>query len=295
MISEKKRDGFIGQKMIVLPKRIIKNIQGDPLIASLYLTDIGYFPKAASHYRSRSNGAKEHILIYAIKGEGVVEIENYQYNITPDHFIIIPAGKTHTYYAKEVEPWSIYWIHFAGNFADELIKLIYPKQNIQVMDASNVEDRIKIFEEIYKTIEFRYNHHNVHHTMFTLWHLLSSFVFSKEYSKIKSSKSKSQVETLINLMRENVHEDITITKLAKYVNLSVSHLSLLFKKQTGFAPIEFFIQLKIQKACWYLISTNTKIKEITYLLNYKDPYYFSRIFSKIMGISPNEFRKINKL
>ena len=61
MIDDKKSDGFTGQRLIVLPKRIVKNIQKNPLTKSLYLTDIGYFPRAVAHFRIRPNGAKEHI------------------------------------------------------------------------------------------------------------------------------------------------------------------------------------------------------------------------------------------
>ena len=108
---------------------------------------------------------------------------------------------------------------------------------------------------------------------------------------IKNKKSEDQIEKLINLMRETTEKEYSVQDFADYVNLSVSHISKLFKERTGYAPVEFFIQIKMQKACWYLISTNMKIKEIAHSLNYNDPYYFSRIFSKIIGLSPTEYRK----
>ena len=79
--------------MIVIPEKIIKRLRKDRLTKSLYLTDIGFFPKAKYHFRQRPSGAKENIFIYAINGEGTVEIEEKKYKIIPDHFIIIPANK----------------------------------------------------------------------------------------------------------------------------------------------------------------------------------------------------------
>ncbi|MCB0743715.1 MAG: helix-turn-helix transcriptional regulator, partial [Ignavibacteriae bacterium] len=122
--------------------------------------------------------------------------------------------------------------------------------------------------------------------MFTLTHFLSSFVYSKNYLKTKNSQSNDQIEKVIKFMRKNVHDNYTNYDFAKLVNLSISHLSKLFKERTGFSPIEFFIQLKIQKACMYLISTDYKVKEIGNLLHYDDPYYFSRVFTKMVGTSP---------
>jgi AraC-like DNA-binding protein len=64
----------------------------------------------------------------------------------------------------------------------------------------------------------------------------------------------------------------------------------LFKQKTGFAPMEYFNQLKVQKACQYLLFTDLRIKEIAEQLGMEDPYYFSRMFKGVMGLSPKEYR-----
>ncbi|HVS95503.1 MAG TPA: helix-turn-helix transcriptional regulator, partial [Puia sp.] len=55
-------------------------------------------------------------------------------------------------------------------------------------------------------------------------------------------------------------------------------------------PIEYFNHLKIQKACQYLLHTELRIKEIACKLGFEDPFYFSRMFHKLMGMSPNQYR-----
>ena len=54
--------------MILMPKDVIRKIEKNPLINDLYITDIGYYPSAKYHYRSRENGAEEHILFYMTIG-----------------------------------------------------------------------------------------------------------------------------------------------------------------------------------------------------------------------------------
>ena len=78
--------------------------------------------------------------------------------------------------------------------------------------------------------------------------------------------------------------------MAKWVNLSGSHFSFIFKKKTGFSPIEYFNHLKVQKACQYLLFTDLRVKEIADKLGIEDPYYFSRMFTKLMGMSPGTYR-----
>ena len=56
------------------------------------------------------------------------------------------------------------------------------------------------------------------------------------------------------------------------------------------SPINYFNQLKIQKACQLLDFTDKKAKEIAFELAFNDPYYFSKVFTKYMHMSPKEYR-----
>ena len=57
------------------------------------------------------------------------------------------------------------------------------------------------------------------------------------------------------------------------------------------SPIEYFIHLKMQKACQLLYTEDSRVKQIAALLGYDDPYYFSRLFKKYMNTSPETYRK----
>jgi len=91
-------------------------------------------------------------------------------------------------------------------------------------------------------------------------------------------------------MQENLSQMLTLGDIAASVNISVPHFSSIFRKKTGFSPIEYFIHLKVQKACQYLLFTDLRVKEIAEKLGIEDPYYFSRMFHKLMGVSPNLYR-----
>ncbi len=64
------KEGFLGQKMIVLPKNIKKGLETNAITKPFYITDLGYYPKASHHYRIREKGATEFIFIYCTEGEG---------------------------------------------------------------------------------------------------------------------------------------------------------------------------------------------------------------------------------
>ena len=94
----------------------------------------------------------------------------------------------------------------------------------------------------------------------------------------------------IEYMQQHLDVSLTLEQMASSINLSVSHYSSIFRKKTGYSPVVYFNHLKIQHACQYLQFTTLRINEISSKLGIEDPYYFSRMFTKIMGISPQEYR-----
>ena len=83
---------------------------------------------------------------------------------------------------------------------------------------------------------------------------------------------------------------LTLDHMVQHSRLSKSHFIRLFKDQTGHSPMDYFIQLKMQHACMLLVFRELTISQIGMDLGYKDPYYFSRAFRKVIGMSPTEYR-----
>jgi len=93
-------------------------------------------------------------------------------------------------------------------------------------------------------------------------------------------------------MKKHLDATLTVNQMATYAGLSPTHFSRLFSREAGFPPMEYFIHLKIQRACRLLTLTPLRIKEISTRLGYTDQYYFSRIFHKVMGVSPAAYRRV---
>ena len=111
------KDGFSGECSIVLPQITIEMEQNDPLVSSLHITDIGYYPHAESHFRERLQPISEYVLIYCMDGEGWFKLEEQEYKVRANQFFILPPNRPHTYGADKDNPWTIYWIHFTGSHA----------------------------------------------------------------------------------------------------------------------------------------------------------------------------------
>ncbi|WP_253298057.1 response regulator [Paenibacillus sp. MSJ-34] len=88
----------------------------------------------------------------------------------------------------------------------------------------------------------------------------------------------------------HLNDEIHLSHLAEKVHFSASHLSNLFKQFTGKNYIDFVTDLKINRALSYLEESNMKINEIASELGYSDSRYFSKLFRRIVGLTPSEYR-----
>lgn len=294
--AARKREGFEGQRLIVLPKKISTDfLTKDPITRQVYITDIGYYPKARGHYIKRSSGVGQHIIIYCVEGSGWLEIDRKRVEIEPSQFITIPINTPHTYSANEDDPWTIYWIHFKGELAAYIVDLILQHAKNYKPYLPYNENRIKLFEDIYSNLERGYTADNLRYVNMIFYHFLSSLLYEDKFNYIQHSAEKDVIASTLDLMQQKIHTRITLNEFAEFANLSVSYFSTIFRERTGYAPVEYFNHLKVQKACQYLLLPDITVKETAQRLGMDDPYYFSRMFSKLMGISPKEYRKRNNV
>ncbi len=296
MGTTKKKDGFDGQRAIVMPAKILaRYCDPHPVIRQLYITDIGYYPNALYHHRQRNHGINQHILLYCVKGSGWAHISGKKYNITAGDFILLPANTSHEYAADEQTPWTIYWMHFKGASSVDFITMMLRRMGDHVASISFQENRQHLFEEIYTSLERGYSIDNLCYASLSLQYFLGSCCFDNNYNYLAKHDKKDSITLCINYLQKHIDKTLTLQQIAEAVNLSVSHFAALFKKSTGFSIIEYFNQLKTQKACQFLQFTDLRINEIADRLGIEDPYYFSRMFTKIVGVSPNKYRSKKRM
>jgi len=284
-----KKEGFIGQQSFVVPDNILKEAVKHPLCRGLYITDIGYYPDARFHTRERKKGCRQNILIYCIKGAGSYQVNNEKFQLHANQFIFLPEKKPHQYSADKANPWTIYWVHFAGENAVELIRYLTKDGSNEPITVRLNEERNLLFQRLLNLLEMVNNRNN----LIDAFLCFPSYLTSLKQVEVKLAEQSSDhnpVEQSIAWMKTKLSSMVNLKMLADHVSLSVSHYAAIFQQKAHNSPINYFIFLKMQHACMLLENTKLSVKQIAGELGYNDPFHFSRTFKNVMGISPKVFR-----
>lgn len=291
MEQAKKRDGFQNEYLFVLPEQFLAQYEPLPLFAPLLVTDIGYFPHASGHYRQRDAGCPAAILLYCHAGRGFVSQHGGdKEELHAGQAILIDANTPHRYGASEEEPWSIFWFHLRGSLLPHYLQMARLTEIVTVeqgIAATLVEQFYRCFELLkapYQTQEYFL-------LCQTAGYMLGLLACAEKQSQLQlTCKGGQAIAVCVHYMKENLAKTLTREQLARACGFSASHLNALFQQTTGHAPIAYFLRMKLHAASKELYFSRRTVKEVAASYGWDDPYYFSRLFKHVMGVSPTEYR-----
>lgn len=102
------------------------------------------------------------------------------------------------------------------------------------------------------------------------------------------------VELAKEYIAEHYYENLMLADVAQKVGVSAGYLSTLFQKQLSKGFVDYLNEIRIERACTYLQQNYLKTYEIAYKVGFKDEKYFSKVFKKVKGQSPSEYRKTSQ-
>lgn len=284
--------GFSKQRLTILPDAVVERCRTLPLVESLFVTHIGSFRNAPSHFVKRLSGAPQHILLYCIEGKGRLQVFGRSHVIEAGNAVVIPANHPHLYRAKRNTPWSLFWIHFDGSQSARVAETLglSPKQPILLIPDT---DRIlNAFEAAYSCTQYNYTDAGLQALSAAFLQIVSAIKLHEVPTHRDARNSEARAMETLRFMQQNLHRDLGTADFAERAAQSVPHYTRIIREKTNQSPLAFFIRLKIRKACDLLYETNLSVKDIAQQLGYSDPISFTRIFKKSQGYSPRRYREI---
>lgn len=286
MIQEFRKDGFEHQELVVLPGPIQDAARRHPVLRSLHVTDAGFFPEAVAHRRERKRGASGAVIIVCLAGRGWVELGASVLAVQPGQVILIAPGQPHSYGADPSDAWTIVWAHFGGEELGYWWRfLALPKEGGTIQARCRTPEQLEL-GRVHEQLAAGYDEPRQIAAAAALRWSLAHLSGAGE----SAGGERDEMKAVATWMREHVGQRVSVTALARRAGLSPAHFSLCFKKHTGFSPIDYFLRLKIRRACGMLDGTLWTVGQIAREVGYEDAFYFSRLFRAIMGCSPRAYR-----
>ncbi|HEU5079087.1 MAG TPA: AraC family transcriptional regulator [Opitutaceae bacterium] len=286
-----RREGFVGQHLVVVPPPVRKETSNHVLLKGIFVTDAGYFPAASGHRVERPQGAATHLMIVCLHGRGWAKSGEHAAQLSAGDVVWLPADRPHSYGSVDDDPWTIVWAHFTGcEAATWLSELCWRSDSINSFSFGSKATPTLGLDQVYAVLENGYSFHHLLAASIAMQNVLCTLL---DITK-SSGREKSAEERTANVRQkiiESPARNYRLPELAEAAGLSVPHFVVLFKRQCGYAPIDFVIRQRIRLSCRLLDMTSLTISSVAEQVGFKDPYYFSRCFNSIMGSSPRSYRK----
>lgn len=286
-----KKDGFAGQRLVVVPRPVLATALKQPLLQHLLPTDAGYYPKARNHICVRNHGSPEVIFIYCAEGNGWCEIAGHKHDITKNQLLVINANVPHVYGAGKKSPWTIHWFHAVGSNVPFYLERLGVTDQKPVVSLGGDVQLFSLFEDVREGLQHGFTLTHLIYAAHSLAHLMGLVLRHKEEFWQGETSIRERIEKSVEFMKGHLREPLSIAALAALVNLSRSHYTSLFQRVTGYAPMSYLNHLRMQRAVELLNTTDWPLKHISDHLGFSDQFYFSRAFSKLHNHSPSEHRR----
>jgi len=281
-----------GSLRYLLPQRVLGLLEKHPLTRELYPVSFGHYRRAQGHSMQRDRHDDE-LLIYCTQGEAEVIIGDQKIQVTAGDLLLLPTGEAHRYSTPDKNPWTIYWIHYRGPLAQYFQTYLGFHGNLRRIHLGYQPRLVVDFNGLLSVQDSGFREQPLIHAANRLRQLLTALPLSHQNAQ-PQQQTQLNLDQLHQLMRSHLNDRLDLDQLAEAAGLSRYHFIARYKQLTGQTPIQHYLHMKIERACYLLDTGESSISSIAEQLGYEDSYYFSRLFKKVMGVSPTNYRRVNQ-
>ncbi|MBZ4645307.1 MAG: AraC family transcriptional regulator [Clostridia bacterium] len=236
---------------------------------------------------------RDHYLIhYILKGKGFFQVGDTTYHLTEGYgFLICPDIITY-YQADREDPWHYAWVGFHGLKAEAYLKHANLTADNPIFKYDK-DDFIKdCFMQMIATKRFiKSRELRLLGLLYLFLSQLIEIAAKDRFLDAEGDRQELYIKKAIEFVEMNYSRKIRVHEIAHYIALDRSYLCSIFKEHLGISPQEFLINFRINKACELMKNKNLSIANISRSVGYDDPLLFSKMFKKVKGFPPREYRK----
>ena len=227
-------------------------------------------------------------LFYLEKGRMDYMINGQPFTFLSGDFIMIPPGIPHSYRVYDGDENILHWAHFEleKERGDIFKECFFPYYVNLKKDERYILEQ---FETLFKDYKEEKTLNDVR-TASCILNLVTLFLSRCTVTEHKETNEQDQFDLIIEYINQNFAEQISIDELAKQTNYSRNHFVIKFKNKTGSPPLKYINLLRLENVKALLHNSEEPINKIMEKSGFMDFAYFSKLFKKYVGVSPQKFR-----
>lgn len=223
-------------------------------------------------------------------GTGTVSVGEHSYTLRAGQAFLTYPHIVTFYAADHSDPWNYSWVAFTGEQIEFILSKtsLSPEHPVFPMDEHLMPG---LYERLIQAAEpadcLDLSLKALMYEFLSL--LLQTVPAAPDILPLPKQKS-IYVEQCLHFLHAHYCENVTVEMMSATLKLDRKYLSTLFKRTIGLPPQQYLLNFRVAKACELLTETTCTIGEISRSVGYQDPLLFSRMFKKVRGCSPKEYR-----
>ena len=240
----------------------------------------------------RPDGRVDYQLLYVASGRAYFTVRGKEKMLNAGNMVIYCPDESQDYiYYGEDQP-EIYWVHFTGCCVPEIL------ESYGICESVFSSGTTAVYGQLFYQMITELQRGRIGFEEVLVMCLRQIFVQVRRSREVEFIKSESVVQEEMSHALEYFHrhymDNISIAGYAQSRGMSVSWFLRCFKQYTKQSPMQYITSLRINNAINLLNNTSCNVTQIAAMVGYENPLYFSRIFRKMKGVSPSQYRK-NKM
>lgn len=245
-------------------------------------------PRLPTH---RPRGRLDYQLLYIASGKAHFYFNGEEEILSAGHMILYRPKEEQRYYYYGDEQPEIYWVHFTGYNVKNILRKYGIADDVHTIFTGTSLEYKRIYMAMIQELQMCKDDYEE-----LLVHYFSELLIMIHRIIVEKPKKKNiilmqEMDQAVQYFQEHYNEPLSIKEYAADHNLSEGWFIQNFKQYTNSTPAQYLLSLRIHNAKVLLESTNYNVTEISNIVGYENPLYFSRIFKKQTGFSPSEYRK----
>ena len=244
-------------------------------------------PKLPTYWQK---GRRDYQILYVANGKTHFWVDGKEEIVSAGHMVLYKPEEIQKYvYYLEDNP-EVFWIHFTGSDVKNILAYHGISLDEHVFYCGVLPDYKALFRKIIQELQLcRYGYEDYIASLFNDILLL---VDRQQHEQKKATGDvQEQIERAAAYFNENYNTKISIDDYAESLHISTNWFIHNFKQYAGMSPAQYILSLRMVNAQSLLERTTYNIKEISEIVGYENPLYFSRVFKKEIGKSPAQYRK----